>query len=81
MKRASGDDQFSEAEMEEQSRLVPLGNMASPADIADILVFLAVQIPPRNQYYALILLSFLYRLPRIARRLTGYKLDPADHAS
>ena len=33
--------QFSEAEMVEQSRLVPLGNMASPADIADVLVFLA----------------------------------------
>jgi NAD(P)-dependent dehydrogenase (short-subunit alcohol dehydrogenase family) len=33
--------QFSEAEMAEQSRLVPLGSMASPADIADILVFLA----------------------------------------
>jgi NAD(P)-dependent dehydrogenase (short-subunit alcohol dehydrogenase family) len=34
--------QFSEAEMAEQSRLVPLGNMAShPADIADVLVFLA----------------------------------------
>ena len=27
--------------MAEQSRLVPLGNMASPADIADVLVFLA----------------------------------------
>ena len=33
--------QFSEAEMAEQSRLVPLGSMTSPADIADILVFLA----------------------------------------
>ena len=33
--------QFSEAEMVEQSRLVPLGNMASPADIADVVVFLA----------------------------------------
>lgn len=33
--------QFSEPEMAEQSRLVPLGSMASPADIADILVFLA----------------------------------------
>ena len=33
--------QFSEAELAEQSRLVPLGAMASPADIADILVFLA----------------------------------------
>ena len=33
--------QFSEAEMVEQSRLVPLGNMASPADIADFVVFLA----------------------------------------
>jgi 3-oxoacyl-[acyl-carrier protein] reductase len=33
--------QFSEAEMAEQSRLVALGSMASPADIADILVFLA----------------------------------------
>jgi NAD(P)-dependent dehydrogenase (short-subunit alcohol dehydrogenase family) len=33
--------QFSEAEMAEQSRLVPLGSMASPADIAAILVFLA----------------------------------------
>jgi 3-oxoacyl-[acyl-carrier protein] reductase len=33
--------QFSEAEMIEQSRLVPLGSMAEPADIADILVFLA----------------------------------------
>ena len=33
--------QFSESEMAEQSRLVPLGAMASPADIADILVFLA----------------------------------------
>jgi 3-oxoacyl-[acyl-carrier protein] reductase len=33
--------QFSEAEMAEQSRLVPLGAMAQPADIADIAVFLA----------------------------------------
>jgi NAD(P)-dependent dehydrogenase (short-subunit alcohol dehydrogenase family) len=33
--------QFSETEMAEQSRLVPLGSMADPADIADILVFLA----------------------------------------
>ncbi len=33
--------QFSEAELAEQSRLVPLGAMATPADIADILVFLA----------------------------------------
>ena len=33
--------QFSETEMAEQSRLVPLGAMASPADIAEILVFLA----------------------------------------
>lgn len=33
--------QFSEIEMAEQSRLVPLGAMASPGDIADILVFLA----------------------------------------
>ena len=35
--------QFSEAEMAEQSRLVPLGSMANPEDIADILVFLASQ--------------------------------------
>ena len=33
--------QFSEAQMAEQSRLVPLGAMAKPADIADIIVFLA----------------------------------------
>ena len=33
--------QFSETEMAEQSRLVPLGAMAQPADIADIIVFLA----------------------------------------
>ncbi len=33
--------QYSEAEMAEQSRLVPLGAMAKPADIADIIVFLA----------------------------------------
>lgn len=33
--------QFSEAEMAEQSRLVPLGKMAAPDDIADIIVFLA----------------------------------------
>jgi NAD(P)-dependent dehydrogenase (short-subunit alcohol dehydrogenase family) len=33
--------QFSEAEMAEQSRLVPLGSMADPSDIASILVFLA----------------------------------------
>lgn len=33
--------QFSEAEMAQQSRLVPLGAMAKPADIADVIVFLA----------------------------------------
>jgi 3-oxoacyl-[acyl-carrier protein] reductase len=33
--------QFSEAEMVAQSRLVPLGAMAQPADIAEIAVFLA----------------------------------------
>ncbi|MEZ5816413.1 MAG: SDR family oxidoreductase [Hyphomicrobiaceae bacterium] len=33
--------QFNETEMAEQSRLVPLGAMAQPADIADIIVFLA----------------------------------------
>ncbi len=33
--------QFSEAEMAEQSALVPLGAMAQPGDIADIIVFLA----------------------------------------
>ena len=33
--------QYSEAEMAVQSRLVPLGAMAKPADIADIIVFLA----------------------------------------
>jgi 3-oxoacyl-[acyl-carrier protein] reductase len=33
--------QFSESEMQEQSRLVPLGSMALPEDIANILVFLA----------------------------------------
>jgi 3-oxoacyl-[acyl-carrier protein] reductase len=33
--------QFTEAEMGEQSSLVPLGQMAEPADIADIIVFLA----------------------------------------
>jgi len=32
--------QFSETEMAEQSRLVPLGAMAQPGDIADIIVFL-----------------------------------------
>jgi len=32
--------QFSEAEMLEQSRLIPLGAMAQPSDIADIIVFL-----------------------------------------
>jgi NAD(P)-dependent dehydrogenase (short-subunit alcohol dehydrogenase family) len=32
--------QFSEAELLEQSRLIPLGAMAQPADIADIIVFL-----------------------------------------
>jgi NAD(P)-dependent dehydrogenase (short-subunit alcohol dehydrogenase family) len=32
--------QFSESEMQEQSRLVPLGSMAQPEDIANILVFL-----------------------------------------
>ncbi|MGE0851419.1 MAG: SDR family NAD(P)-dependent oxidoreductase [Hyphomicrobiaceae bacterium] len=33
--------QFSEAEMAEQSRLVPLGRIADPGDIASIVVFLA----------------------------------------
>ncbi len=33
--------QFSEAEMLQQSRLVPLGAMATPDEIADIIVFLA----------------------------------------
>lgn len=33
--------QFSEPEMAEQSDLVPLGAMAQPGDIADIIVFLA----------------------------------------
>ena len=33
--------QFSESQMQEQSRLVPLGSMAQPGDIANILVFLA----------------------------------------
>ena len=33
--------QFSESQMQEQSRLVPLGSMAQPGDIASILVFLA----------------------------------------
>lgn len=33
--------QFSEEEMMEQSALVPLGQMAEPEDIADIIVFLA----------------------------------------
>ncbi len=33
--------QFSEMEMAEQSRLVPLGAMAQPEDIADVIVFLA----------------------------------------
>ncbi len=33
--------QFSETEMAEQSRLVPLGAMAQPADIAEIIIFLA----------------------------------------
>lgn len=33
--------QFSEPEMAEQSELVPLGAMAQPGDIADIIVFLA----------------------------------------
>lgn len=33
--------QFSEAEMAEQSDLVPLGAMAQPGDIADVIVFLA----------------------------------------
>ena len=33
--------QFSEAQMQEQSDLVPLGAMAQPGDIADIVVFLA----------------------------------------
>jgi 3-oxoacyl-[acyl-carrier protein] reductase len=35
--------QFSEEEMQQQSRLVPLGAMAQPADIADVIVFLASQ--------------------------------------
>lgn len=33
--------QYSETELQEQSRLVPLGAMAKPSDIADIVVFLA----------------------------------------
>ena len=33
--------QFSETQMSEQSALVPLGAMAEPADIADVIVFLA----------------------------------------
>ena len=33
--------QFGEAELAEQSRLIPLGAMAQPADIADIIVFLS----------------------------------------
>src|SRR5262249_45357694 len=33
--------QFSEADLLEQSRLIPLGAMAQPSDIADIIVFLA----------------------------------------
>jgi 3-oxoacyl-[acyl-carrier protein] reductase len=33
--------QFSEADMLEQARLIPLGAMAQPSDIADIIVFLA----------------------------------------
>ena len=33
--------QYSEAEMQEQSRQVPLGAMAKPSEIADIIVFLA----------------------------------------
>lgn len=33
--------QFSEAQMAEQSALVPLGAMAEPADIAEVIVFLA----------------------------------------
>ena len=33
--------QFSEAEMAEQSKLVPLGAMAKPEDIAEVIVFLA----------------------------------------
>ena len=33
--------QFNEDELAEQSRLIPLGSMAEPADIADIIVFLA----------------------------------------
>lgn len=33
--------QFSETELAEQSRLIPLGAMAKPGDIADIIVFLA----------------------------------------
>ena len=33
--------QYSEAEMQEQSRLVPLGAMAKSSDIADIILFLA----------------------------------------
>ncbi len=33
--------QFSEAEMAQQSKLVPLGAMAQPGDIADVIVFLA----------------------------------------
>lgn len=33
--------QFSELEMQQQSSLVPLGAMAEPGDIADVIVFLA----------------------------------------
>jgi NAD(P)-dependent dehydrogenase (short-subunit alcohol dehydrogenase family) len=33
--------QFSEADLLQQSRLIPLGAMAQPSDIADIIVFLA----------------------------------------
>jgi NAD(P)-dependent dehydrogenase (short-subunit alcohol dehydrogenase family) len=33
--------QFSEADLREQSRLIPLGAMAQPSDIANIIVFLA----------------------------------------
>ena len=33
--------QFSESDMAEQSRLVPLGRIADPGDIASIVVFLA----------------------------------------
>src|SRR5262249_11115994 len=33
--------QYTEVELREQSRLIPLGAMAQPSDIADIIVFLA----------------------------------------